>query len=59
LRTIKIHDNISGTFQSEQGATRFATIRSYLQTAGAYCRKLPDACGERFTTGAWLPLAVV
>jgi transposase len=52
---VKIHDKISGTFQSEQGAARFAAVRSYLQTADDHGHNLLDACRELFTTGAWLP----
>ena len=33
LRMVKLHDKISGTFRSHDGAKAFATIRSYLQTA--------------------------
>jgi transposase len=55
LRMVKIHDKISGTFQTEQGAARFATVRSYLQTADAHGHNLLDACRELFTTGAWIP----
>jgi transposase len=55
LRMVKIHDKISGTFQSPEGAARFATIRSYLQTADAHGHNLLDACRELFTTQPWLP----
>ena len=55
LRTVKIHDKISGTFQSPEGAARFATVRSYLQTADAHGHNLLDACRQLFTTSAWLP----
>ena len=55
LRMVKIHDKVSGTFQSAEGAARFTTVRSYLQTADAHGHNLLDACRQLFTTGAWLP----
>lgn len=55
LRMVKIHDKVSGTFQSPQGAARFAAVRSYLQTADAHGHDLLDACRQLFTTGPWIP----
>jgi transposase len=55
LRMVKIHDKVSGTFQSSHGAARFAAVRSYLQTADAHGHNLLDASRELFTTGAWIP----
>nr|WP_272867315.1 transposase [Ferrithrix thermotolerans] len=55
LRMVKIHDKISGTFQSAEGAARFAAVRSYLQTADAHGHNLLDACRQLFTTGPWIP----
>jgi transposase len=32
LRMAKLHQKISGTFRTEHGAQRFATVRSYIET---------------------------
>jgi len=55
LRMVKLHDKISGTFRSEEGATAFATVRSYLQTAALNGHNRLDALHQLFTTGPWLP----
>jgi transposase len=55
LRMVKLHDKISGTFRSEEGARAFATIRSYLQTAGLNGKNRLDVLRQLFTTGPWLP----
>jgi len=55
LRMVKLHDKISGTFRSEDGATAFATIRSYIQTAALNGQNRLDALHQLFTTGPWLP----
>ena len=55
LRMVKLHDKISGTFRSEEGARSFATIRSYLQTAALNNKNRLDVLRQLFTTGAWLP----
>jgi transposase len=55
LRMVKLHDKISGTFRSEDGARAFATIRSYLQTAALNRKNRLEVLRDLFTTGPWLP----
>jgi len=55
LRMVKLHDKISGTFRSEDGATAFVTIRSYIQSAALNGHNRLDALHQLFTTGPWLP----
>jgi transposase len=55
LRMVKLHDKISGTFRSEDGARAFVTVRSYLQTAALNGKNRLDVLRELFTTGPWLP----
>ncbi len=56
LRMIKVHQKISGTFRSEQGATAFCTIRSYLSTMRKQSRSLLGALVAVFV-GSPLPIA--
>jgi len=55
LRMVKLHDKISGTFRSPEGAEAFAAVRSYLQTANNHNENLLGALRQLFTTGAWHP----
>lgn len=55
LRMVKLHDKISGTFRSDDGAQAFATVRSYIQTAALNGRNRLDALRQLFTTGPWIP----
>lgn len=55
LRMVKIQQKISGNFASETGATNFARIRSYLQTAAGHGQNLHDVLTQLFTTGPWIP----
>jgi transposase len=55
LRPAKLHDKISGTFRSTNHLKAFATIRSYLDTAGKNNKNRYQALLELFSTGAWLP----
>jgi transposase len=55
LRMVKIHDKISGTFRSSDGAEAFATIRSYIQTAAKHGHNRLEVLHQLFTTGPWLP----
>ncbi len=59
LRMVKIHDKISGTFRSAEGAQAFAAIRSYIQTAAAHGHNRLDVLDQLFTTAAWQPLDTV
>ncbi|MGI8448571.1 MAG: IS66 family transposase [Streptosporangiaceae bacterium] len=54
LRTVKLHDKISGLFRSDDGAKSFATIRSYIQTAALNGVNRLDALHQLFTTGPWM-----
>lgn len=55
LRMVKLHDKISGTFHSLDGAEAFAAIRSYLQTAANHGENLLGVLTQLFTDGPWIP----
>lgn len=55
LRMVKLHDKISGGWRSLASAQDFATVRSYLQTAGKHGINRLDVLRQLFTTGPWLP----
>jgi len=55
LRMVKLHDKVSGTFHSLEGAEAFAAIRSYLQTAAKHGENLLGVLRTLFTDGAWIP----
>ncbi|HTX01448.1 MAG TPA: IS66 family transposase [Acidimicrobiales bacterium] len=55
LRMQKLHDKISGSFRSDDGARHFATIRSYLQSAALSGENRLEVLRQLFTTGAWTP----
>lgn len=56
LRMIKLQAKISGEFRSHTGATRFATIRSYISTNRKQAQNIHHHLKNLFTpTGAWLP----
>lgn len=56
LRMIKLQAKISGEFRSNTGATRFATIRSYISTNRKQHQPIHHHLRNLFTpTGAWLP----
>lgn len=57
LRMVKIHDKISGTFRSNEGAEAFAAIRSYIQTAAKHGQNRLEVLHQLFTTGPWIPPA--
>jgi transposase len=55
LRPTKLQQKISATWRSLQGLADFATLRSYLSTAGKHGQDLLDVLTALFTTGPWLP----
>jgi transposase len=56
LRMIKLQAKISGEFRSATGATRFATIRSYISTLRKQTQNTHHHLHNLFTpTGPWLP----
>lgn len=56
LRMVKLQAKISGEFRSHDGATRFATIRSYISTNRKQAQPVHRHLHNLFTpTGAWLP----
>lgn len=56
LRMVKVQQKISGTFRSEQGATAFCTIRSYLSTMRKQGRSMLAALAAVFE-GSPFPIA--
>lgn len=56
LRMIKVQQKISGTFRSEEGATAFCAIRSYLSTMRKQGRSMLQALAAVFE-GSPFPLA--
>ncbi|GAC1391361.1 MAG: hypothetical protein NVS4B11_10470 [Ktedonobacteraceae bacterium] len=59
LRMIKVQQKISGTFRSEDGATAFCTMRSYLSTMRKQGRPMLAAMAAVFAGSpfsvAWGP----
>lgn len=55
LRMVKLHDKISGTFRSADGARDFATIRSYIQTAAQNGENRLEVLRQLFTGRPWIP----
>ena len=51
LRPTKLQQKISATWRSLQGLADFATLRSYLSTAGKHGQDLLDVLTALFTTG--------
>jgi transposase len=56
LRMIKVQQKISGTFRSEQGATAFCVLRSYLSTMRKQGRSMLAALAAVFE-GSPFPIA--
>lgn len=57
LRMVKVQQKISGTFRSEDGATAFCRIRSYLSTLHKQGRPLLEALVAVFV-GHPFPIAL-
>lgn len=57
LRMVKVHDKVSGSFRSDNGARAFVTIRSYLQTAALQGQNRLAVLHQLFAEGPWLPEA--
>jgi transposase len=57
LRVVKVHDKVSGSFRSDDGARAFVTVRSYLQTAALQGQNRLAVLRRLFTDGPWLPQA--
>ena len=55
LRMVKLHDKISGTFHSLDGAEAFAAVRAHLQTAAKHGQNLLGVLHQLFTAGPWPP----
>jgi transposase len=49
LRTLKVHQKVSGCFRSEAGADAFMRLRSYLPTLRKQGQALLDALRTAFT----------
>jgi transposase len=59
-RPVKIQQRTSGgCWRTLQGLVDFAIIQSYLDTATKWGRDKLDVLRELFTTGAWLPPALI
>jgi transposase len=57
LRMVKVHDKVSGSFRSDDGARAFVTVRSYLQTAALHGQNRLAVLRQLFGEGPWLPEA--
>jgi len=57
LRMVKVQQKISGTFRSQEGATAFCCIRSYLSTMHKQARPLLEALAAVFA-GQPFPIAL-
>ena len=55
LRMVKVRQKISGTFRTEEGATRFAQIRGYLSTARKQGQSIWAAIQSVITGNPWQP----
>jgi transposase len=55
LRPVKTQVKISGCHQSEDGATAWLTVRSYLDSARKHGLNAFDAIHRAFTSNLWMP----
>lgn len=55
VRMVKLHSKISGPFRAMHGAERFASVRSYIQTAMKHGLDPMAVLAQLFAGGAWIP----
>lgn len=55
VRMVKLHSKISGPFRAMHGAERFASVRSYIQTAMKHGLGPMAVLAQLFAGGAWIP----
>jgi transposase len=53
LRMVKLQQKISGTFRTEAGARRFATVRSYIETGRKHNQNPLDLLIQLFNGNPW------
>jgi transposase len=57
LRMVKLHQKISGSFPSVEGAERLAKVRSYISTAAKHGVDALDVLTALFVGAPWMPPA--
>jgi transposase len=57
IRMMKVKQKVSGTFRTEEGATRFCRIRGYLLTARKHGVNMLDALKSAFQGTPFIPNA--
>lgn len=55
VRMVKLHSKVSGPFRAMHGAERFATVRSYIQTATKHGLQPMAVLAQLFSGGPWIP----
>jgi transposase len=53
LRMVKLQQKISGTFRTEAGARRFATVRSYIESGRKHDQNPLDLLIHLFNSNPW------